>query len=725
MKKKILLIAMVVIVLTCLLVVSVSAETITYEGQEIQLVNNLGDPSWYTGTTASKITDKDSIVILKDAEGNMTAYPSYYIFRYLIEGSSVKINWADQKGVDYSFVNGNTTKYTSGSIYYAEIPYGVTSSTAASIWGKTEPNVVELVFPDSMTYMPNNLFENVKTLKKVTMSKNLTTLEMWTFNGAKDLQTVVFPEGSALVTIGKGCFSGCTSLSSINLENCQRLTSIEYLSFYNCSAIDKLSLPDSLKTIGDEALRNLGDLELASNYLPSSLTSVGSHFLAECNIKNDVLYFPAGFSSLSASFCFLTCIPKTSLTLVFLGKMTNVNLSSAYLTNFTNNGDKQPIKLVFAQNQHSDLGGKFFTFVDYNGQNGVIINYADGTKPTISKEGTLTVTLNDSKYSGTQLGKDANNNTVILADSGIEIIFCGGNTVEVSCYIHTRLLDGTLISCHTTSKVYDINAHKTNNIHYNNRVYQEGNCGYDEVTTNTCVICDLQSTMVGEKATGDHNYENYVCTVCGTIFYCSDPTHNLKTLRILYENGFDKTGVEIVKCLDCDAAETEIQMQALFTCLGYSVGPDGHSLKVGFKVNVYALEAYKEFYPNFSFGVVMANAGTVASSENFFVNESLNSTAKGLVIPVDGLKYANLTADAMGFSAEIADSLELVVGIYAKDAENNVVKVCQYENADKYTTTKIYKDMTLNAITFNQVRVGHGYEALVPQPVVTPTKDEQ
>ena len=110
MKKKILLIAMMVAVLACLFVLSISAETITYEGQEIELVNDLGDPSWYTGTTATKITDKESIVILKDTNGNMTAYPSYYIFRYMIDGSGVRIAWASDNGVDYSFVNEKAEK---------------------------------------------------------------------------------------------------------------------------------------------------------------------------------------------------------------------------------------------------------------------------------------------------------------------------------------------------------------------------------------------------------------------------------------------------------------------------------------------------------------------------------------------------------------------------------------------------------------------------------------
>ena len=268
------------------------------------------------------------------------------------------------------------------------------------------------------------------------------------------------------------------------------------------------------------------------------------------------------------------------------------------------------------------------------------------------------------------------------------------------------------------------------------RFTEAGNCDYKDYKPGTysgnmiVYNCNLCVVAFDNVHTVDREKSNdcvELCAICGETTVKHVATKNM-SFDIEYDN-FGKAGTKISKCLNdgCSLNTTPAteSTPALFDCLGYSVGPDGRSLKVGFMVNVEALEAYKEFYPSFVFGIVMANADTVASNDSFFVDGTLNSSAKGLVIPVDGLKYANLTADAMGFSAEIADSLELVVGIYAKDAENNVVKVCQYENADKYTTTKIYKDMTLNAITFNQVRVGHGYEALVPQPVVTPTKDEQ
>ena len=705
MKKKILLITVIIAVLACLFAISVGAKTITYEGEEIELVDNLGDPSWYTGTTASKIQDKESIVILKDENGNMTAYPSYYIFRYLIEGSSVKINWADQNGVDYSFVNGNTTKYTAGSIYYAEIPYGITTFTPVNIWNKTETNVVELVFPDSMTSLENNTFENVKKLKKVTMSKNLTSVQMWTFNGATGLETVIFPEGSVLTTIGKGCFNGCTSLSSINLENCKNLKTLSDAAFSGCKAIDKLSLPDSIETIGFQALYNLGDFELASNYLPKNLKSIDQYFMSDCKLKNEVLYFPAGFTSFSARYCFIgTFAPKTSLTLVFLGEMTNVNLADTPLTSFTNNGDKQPIKLVFAQNQHSNLGGSFFTLVDFNGQNGVIIDYADGTKPSTSKEGTLTVTFSDTKYSGTQLGKDANNNTVLLADSGVEMIFCGGNTVDVSCYIYTRLLDGTLVSCHTTSKAYDVEGHKTAGIHYDNIVVESlVNCGYDGVTTNTCVLCDRVTSVV-VPATNDHKYTvdddcttSHACLVCEKIVVEAALEHNEQT-TITYVS-FDTIGTKTTCCTNegCTRNIT-VEAPAFFTCLGYSAFENGKGeFSLNFRVNNEAIKDYMDITGEVvTYGLFATTKDAIGDKDIVSSNGTLADGAVMAEIPFDS--FVALTIKMGGFKDDNQKASEFAIGAYVAVDDPEGKKYSYLQNEKPQDGAK-YSFTTYNQIT--------------------------
>ena len=85
------------------------------------------------------------------------------------------------------------------------------------------------------------------------------------------------------------------------------------------------------------------------------------------------------------------------------------------------------------------------------------------------------------------------------------------------------------------------------------------------------------------------------------------------------------------------------------------------------------------------------------------------------MVSIEDFKYTVLNVDISNFSAELTESLELVVGIYTNDGEGNIT-VAQHVNTEKYTITKTYNDMSLNAITFNQVRLAHDMEALVPTP---------
>ncbi len=204
------------------------------------------------------------------------------------------------------------------------------------------------------------------------------------------------------------------------------------------------------------------------------------------------------------------------------------------------------------------------------------------------------------------------------------------------------------------------------------------------------------------------------CSGCQMRYTCNDPEHDLQAVSVSYDD-YTKDGVKVLKCNTCGLEKaTEVSVPPIFTCLGYSVGPDGYSLKAGFKIDIDAIKEYKEFNPAFSFGVVVANANTVESKEAFFVNGLINSSAKGVMIGVEDLKYGILNVDIGGFNASISDSLELVVGVYASNGDDEISMI-QYEDSSKYATIKTYSDRSLNAVTFNQVRVGHGMNALVPQ----------
>lgn len=229
-------------------------------------------------------------------------------------------------------------------------------------------------------------------------------------------------------------------------------------------------------------------------------------------------------------------------------------------------------------------------------------------------------------------------------------------------------------------------------------------------------------TMLYFKADGSIEVETY-STIQESYykesnqFVIRETEHDYKTY-IVYAQGFDKDGEKGKKCTLCGAVKSKEIATPLFVALGYSIGPDGYSLKAGFNININLLNEYKQLYPDFSFGMIIANANTIASGESFFVNELLNSSAKGVMVSVKSLEYTIWNIDIDGFNPEFADSLELVVGVYTNDGEGNMA-VCQHINADYYTTAKTYSDMSLNAITFNQVRIAHDMDVLVP---VAPSK---
>lgn len=623
--KKVLITLMVALSLLFTLTLVASAENVTYEGKEIELVNNLGDPTWYTGNTALAIQDKESIVILKDSDGNMTAYPAYYIlkFRVTVTDGAVtyaSVTWGDQGGVTYDWLNEKTGKeYTSGSIYYIEFPYGITACFNNSIFGKDadskpEPNFVEVVIPDSVTTIDSQAFRKMNSCKKVTMSKNVKEIPSWAFCGSTKLETVVFPEGSLLESTGNS-FSGCTALSSINLENCTNLKTLGASLFNGCTSLNYINLPDSIEEIQDYVFYKMGDIEFASDYLPKNLKTIGSkdgdnfnsHFLSGDILVNETLYFPEGFTSLHANYAFNDGFtPNTHTTLVFLGKMTEVNISNVQLTYWTNYGSKKPLTLVFAQNTYDELNGDFVQIVDYNGTQGYISKNGDGSAPyTNYAKGTLTVKFsNNDPNSYNKLGTDANGNTVCATSNApATLIFCGSETVEYCYSVRNNHTDKGWYRFFTTECTYDIDAHKTAGVHWDKiEVLSLANCGYDGVTKDTCVACKRVIETVVE-ATGNHKYTvdndcttEHACEVCEKIIV-EALEHVLKDI-IEYENGYMAAGTCTNRCTNegCEHSGAPTEVAALFVNKGYTKDEteNGSSLAYGISINKAAIEAYEK-----------------------------------------------------------------------------------------------------------------------------------
>ncbi|MBO5262000.1 MAG: hypothetical protein J6B45_03040 [Clostridia bacterium] len=196
-------------------------------------------------------------------------------------------------------------------------------------------------------------------------------------------------------------------------------------------------------------------------------------------------------------------------------------------------------------------------------------------------------------------------------------------------------------------------------------------CGAQGYTTYTC-LCGATKIDNYVPATEAHTYENGVCTGCGKALYCADPTHNLEIISISYANGFDKAGVKVVKCLDCNTDETETVAPALYACVGYAMSENGsNSIAVGFEVNNKAMEEYEAVTgKTLEIGVVFAGYDNLAGKQPLDENGKAVSLDVGKVIKAELSGYDYKIYDFV--LTDIDDSIKdvkLVIAAYIYDGE--------------------------------------------------------
>ena len=452
--------------------------------------------------------------------------------------------------------------------------------------------------------------------------------------------------------------------------------------------VRKVHLPESLQCLGGNFLRNIGYVKLVNeddtldNYLPSNLTSVIDHIFCYWKIVNEVIYFPEGIhnigSSTTSSWQFEGFAPANGqITMVFLGEMNFIQFD-VNEKNFTPT-------FVFTKNKSSDLFGYTLPMVEGSTTVASTSSYVNNTTSNqkLKLHWANNATMNTSKQTAT------------IVSNSPYLVFCDGDNVE---YVRTirfgvdkskypALVDengnglnasgvtnygsNSWIRFYSTPVAYDMDAHSTAGVHYNSIVYQEVNCGYDETTTNTCVICKLQSVVVGEKATGNHAYEDDFncetalnCDVCKKTLY-EALTHEIST-TVVYANGYLKGGLKTVACTNegCNNKD-ETELLPIFTFSGYSTNEEENAICIGYRIERESLKEYNAVNKALQFGAVASS-----ETENILSveNDTVVGTSKTVVAEIDG-DYTAFDFVLSGFDAN-QKGLALVMCAYVYDGEN-------------------------------------------------------
>ncbi len=142
------------------------------------------------------------------------------------------------------------------------------------------------VSPEGLTVtgIGNNAFENITTIKSVTIPGSVLTIGDKAFSKCSSLKRVVFSEGvqsigeyafwacglssleipASMISIGHDAFYQCSGIKSITFSENSQLRTIGNAAFHSCSGMKNIEVPNSVIGIGDSAFGRCSSLERIS-----------------------------------------------------------------------------------------------------------------------------------------------------------------------------------------------------------------------------------------------------------------------------------------------------------------------------------------------------------------------------------------------------------------------------------------------------------------------------
>ena len=616
MKKKIVLIATMIMLFVFALSISVFADayepnraTVEYNGQSVNVITSdatveeVASKLDNNATMQGLFKDNNALVVLADTNGSLFAFPSWYI----IEPSGTDTNYAAISEVEYGFVNtlveGST--FEKGAIRYIEFPHGMTNIRQNGVFGNDtgtgyEGNVTDLHIPNTVVNFDTNnsrnqAFKGNKSIKRIyiELGNTIKQIPSGTFTNSS-VEYVQFENLTELESIDG--FTNTGLKCDINLSN-SNLKTIAGTAFQGSNGIKKITLPNTVESIGDGAFENIGNGYLASPYLPTSLKTIGTKFFAYNNNLLETYIFPDGVKAIGNEPFQDSRVASgpsgKKLDLIFLGEVTGI----VYLNGNGHQKHAEKVTVYFAQNS-----------LDQYNTNGFKI------KPSGSSVTSVPGAIRAVFCKGSGTGTNGN-------VTGVEYVYI--TNTEGTSYTQDMVNDA--------ENGFDFDGHT----HYGIFTRVENNCEYDGHETISCIVCDKNIVTV-LPSTGNHNYVEGQCTVCGRI-YCTSGGDHTMNVEAIFENGFTGTGVLLNKCQSegCTYAEKIKDLDPLFTYLGYSAAEYGNDgISIGYKVNKEAVKAYEE-----ATGETVNYGVFAVTKDNIGKNDIFDASGKALA----GVVAADIT----------------------------------------------------------------------------------
>ena len=297
MKKKLLLIAMMVVIFALALVVSVSAENKIIKLGELPTLDEIrANPESYVShldafdSSNLYLQDPTSVVVLCDQQ----AVPSYFVFpaSYIINSTSYNLSY---DALNKALANADASVFAGyarnsgrgGTIYMIRIEVPTYVNRFGYDKFESNVNVKEVYFP---THIVVN--EETGEEREVTYFSEFTQADF--FNGASSLEVIHNIDKVPTTYFTNAFFAYCSSLKSIKLP--QGLTGIGGSCFVGCSSLESIEIPETVTSISGSAFKACSSLKEIT--LPNSDKSIGKGAFSNCS-SLETVRFGAGFNTFS------------------------------------------------------------------------------------------------------------------------------------------------------------------------------------------------------------------------------------------------------------------------------------------------------------------------------------------------------------------------------------------------------------------------------------------
>ena len=584
---------------------------------------------------------------------------------------SVKLHGVSIGAYSFREINGTDMKVSATNVGY--IGEGAFQKAG---------NITEIYIEGAFEYIGSSTYRECPKLKKLTI---IHTGDNYVTSGNGESNSVL----EELYLIGnidiKGspAFQNNRALKHVYLG--EGVREVGSYAFYKCYALETMYMADTITFIGDRAI----DMDTAGvqtsesfmfvdengnmdNTLPKSLTAIDGHFLKHFTIANTQLIFPECFTAHTSTqkFDFEGTKYPEGFSLVYLGKMTTINLNILYKLN-----NSRDLTVYLANNTSADI--KNYRVEAVIGADGKI---SHGAYAGQNENGTLEIIV------------DSNLHNNINATGHIKFVFCG--TDEVCFVTRVNIVWGTntgsswgnfvstpvsyeaLLADYAASEKVAPSAHPI----VSAPEYSDATCTEPGGTKKYCLACgkiaEIEKT---QDALGHDLLEKNGAFIISVIY-----------------DSYDRAGVKTVSCATCHES-CEVEALAIFAVLGTSEKEFGNgAITIGYTVNKMAIADLEKTGKTFEYGVYAVSQANLGENDIF----GADGAADG-VLYQDMTKYKNdaFALSLSGFS-EAQKDMAFAMGTYICVTEDgkttySFLQLGEVAQGERYSFVT-YKSLTNN-----------------------------